>query len=60
MRYTVQQEATVWYETTVEADNYDDAVAKAETSDAWEVLLETVEMNDEYYVEDENGEEVEG
>ena len=56
MEYTIQQKATVWYETTVEAKTEEEALQKAASNDNdnWEMLLETVVFEDEYEIMDDN------
>lgn len=54
-RYIVQQRAEIWYEVEVEATSPEDAKQKAwenDVIDGWEQLLETVEFQDEFYVEE--------
>ena len=56
--FTVWQKATVWYKTSVTADNPEQAV-KLSQDDAqntgWDIDLETSVMSDEFEVYDENG-----
>lgn len=54
-RYIVQQRAEIWYEVEVEATSPEDAKQKAwenDVIDGWEQLLDTVEFQDEFYVEE--------
>lgn len=53
--YIVQQRAEVWYEVEVEATSLEEAQQKAWENDVisgWEQLPETVEFQDEFWVEE--------
>lgn len=54
MEYTIQQRATVWYETVVEANSEEEALKNVmETNDNdyhWEMRLDTVIFEDEYEI----------
>ena len=60
MEYKVQRPTTVWIETTVEAEDFDQALELADKrlgSGEFEELDETWETNwDRYWIEDETGE----
>jgi hypothetical protein len=60
MQYKVQRPTTVWIETTVEADDFDQALELADKklgSGEFEELDETWETNwNRYWIEDETGE----
>ena len=60
MEYRVQRPTTVWIETTVEAEDFDQALELADKklgSGEFEELDETWETNwDRYWIEDETGE----
>lgn len=62
MEYRIQQKATIWYETTVEADSPEQAIEKVQKgeTDDWEQVLDTTVMLDEFWWQDENGNESEG
>lgn len=60
-RYIVRQMAEVWYETTVEATDPNQAIRLAMSPNSnldWEQMLEATEFTDNWEVEDENGEDV--
>ena len=59
MEYRIQQKATIWYETTVEADSPEQAVEKVRQgeTDDWEQVLDTTVMLDEFWWQDENNNE---
>jgi hypothetical protein len=62
MEYRIQQKATIWYETRVEADSPEEAVAKINNPDTttdfdWWQVLDTTEFQDEFWWQDENEEE---
>jgi hypothetical protein len=62
MEYRIQQKATNWYETFVEAESFEEAISKIEANQEnydWELKLDTTDMLDEFWAEDENGEEFE-
>ena len=62
MEYRIQQKATNWYETFVEAESFEEAVSKIQANQEnydWELKLDTTDMLDEFWGEDENGEEFE-
>ena len=60
MQYKVHRPTTVWIETTVEADDFDQALELADKklgSGEFEELDETWETNwNRYWIEDETGE----
>jgi hypothetical protein len=60
MEYRVQRPTTVWIETKVEAENFDQALELADkriSSGEFEELDNTWETNwDRYWIEDETGE----
>jgi len=60
MEYRIQQKATIWYETSVEADSPEDAVKKVQEGsidlDWWQVD-DSTDFQDEFWWEDEDGEE---
>jgi hypothetical protein len=60
MEYRVQRPTTVWVETKVEAENFDQALELADkriSSGEFEELDNTWETNwDRYWIEDETGE----
>jgi hypothetical protein len=60
MKYKIQRPSTVWVETTVEAENFDQALELADkriSSGEFEELDDTWETNwDRYWIEDETGE----
>jgi hypothetical protein len=60
MEYRVQRPTTVWIETTVEAEDFDQALELADkriSSGEFEELDDTWETNwDRYWIEDETGE----
>jgi hypothetical protein len=56
MEYRIQQKATVWYETIVQADTEEEALKQAESNDNdyhWEMLLDTVVFEEEYEIEED-------
>jgi len=62
MEYRVQQKATIWYETSIEADTPEQAVEKARNPETntdldWWQVLDTTEFQDEFWWQDENDEE---
>jgi hypothetical protein len=62
MEYRVQQKATIWYETTVQADSPEQAIDKIRDPETnldlgWEQVLDTTEFQDEFWWQDENEEE---
>jgi hypothetical protein len=60
MEYRVQQKATIWYETTVQADTPEQAIEKArepETDLDWWQVLDTTEFQNEFWWQDENEDE---
>jgi len=62
MEYRIQQKATNWYETFVEAETFELAVSKIQDNEAdydWELVLDTTDMLEQFWGEDENGEEFE-
>jgi hypothetical protein len=57
MEYTIQQKASIWYETTVEADTKEEAlqiVQAYEDHGEWEMLLDTVIFEDDFEVMEDN------
>jgi hypothetical protein len=62
MEYRVQQRATIWVETNVEADTIDDALEKAQeqmTNGDYRELYDTFELAGEWWAEDSKGNESE-
>jgi hypothetical protein len=59
MEYRVQQKATIWYETTVQADSPEQAIEKVQNgnTDDWEQVLDTTTMLDTFWWQDENDNE---
>jgi hypothetical protein len=59
MEYRIQQKATIWYETTVQADSPEQAIEKVQNgeTDDWEQVLDTTEMLDTFWWQDENDNE---
>jgi hypothetical protein len=59
MEFRIQQRADIWYETTIEADTFEEAVIKAyeDYNLDWSSLPESVEFRDEFWGEDEDGNE---
>jgi len=56
--YRVQQKATIWYETSVEADTKEQAIEIVQNNGAqegaeWVQVLESTEMLDEFWAEAE-------
>lgn len=54
-QYTVRQMAEIWYETTVEANSPDEAIAIASTGGVdldWEQLLDSTLFTDNWEVEE--------
>jgi len=54
--YRVEQRASVWYETTVEANTEEEAlqIAQSESNNEnWELNLETVIFEDEFEIAEE-------
>lgn len=54
MEIRIQQKATIWYETTVEAETPEQAIeiAQNDTGDLdWWQALDSVEFQDEYWTE---------
>jgi hypothetical protein len=59
MKYRIQQNASIWIEVSVEADNLDEAMKLAEKdidSGDFKEDPASFELVDEYWWEDENGE----
>jgi hypothetical protein len=60
MEYRVQRPSSVWIETTVEADSFEQALELADeqfSQGEYQELDDTFEVNyDRYWIEDENGE----
>jgi len=62
MEYRVQQKATIWYETTIQADSPEQAIEIARDPktnidlDWWQVL-DTTEFQDEFWWQDQNKDE---
>jgi hypothetical protein len=54
MEYTVQQKATIWYETEVEANSPEEAIRKVaeDGGENWEQVLESVEFEQEFWTEE--------
>ena len=54
--YKIQQKASVWYETIVEAKTKKEALQKAETGNDnnWELLLDTVIFEDDFEIMEDN------
>lgn len=55
-KYRVEQRASVWYETTVEANTEEEAleIAQSESNNEnWELNLETVCFEDDYEIAEE-------
>ena len=60
MEYRIQQRATIWVETTVEAGSLKKALEKAEEqmiNGDYRELYDTFDLAGEWWVEDENGNE---
>lgn len=59
MEFRIQQRAEIWYEATIEADTFEEAVIKAiEDCDLdWSSLPGSVEFRDEFWGQDEDGNE---
>ena len=62
MEYRVQQKATIWYETTIQADTPEQAIDKIRDPETnldlgWEQVLDTTEFQDEFWWQDENEDE---
>jgi hypothetical protein len=57
MEFKIQQKAEIWYETTIEAETFEEAVIKAyEDSDLdWSSQPETVQFRDHFWGQDEDG-----
>ena len=57
MEFRIQQRAYIWYETRIEADTFEEAVIKAyeDFNLDWSILPESVESLDEFWGEDEDG-----
>ena len=57
MEFRIQQRAEIWYETTIEADTFEQAVEQAyENCDLdWTSLPETVQFRDHFWGQDEDG-----
>jgi len=59
MEYRVQQKATIWYETTIQADSPEQAIEIAREPESnldldWWQVLDTTEFQDEFWWQDEN------
>jgi hypothetical protein len=62
MEYRIQQKATIWYETRVEADTPEQAIDKIRDPETtndfdWWQVLDTTDFQDEFWWQDENEEE---
>jgi len=62
MEYRVQQKATIWYETTIQADTPEQAIDKIRDPESnqdldWWQVLDTTEFQDEFWWQDENEDE---
>jgi hypothetical protein len=62
MEYRVQQKATIWYETIIQADTPEQAIDKIRDPETnldlgWEQVLDTTEFQDEFWWQDENEDE---
>ncbi len=57
MEFRIQQRAEIWYETTIEAETFEEAVKKSyEDYDLdWESLPDTTEFRDHFWGQDEDG-----
>ena len=59
MEYRVQQKATIWYETTIQADTPEQAIEIARQPESnldldWWLVLDTTEFQDEFWWQDQN------
>jgi len=59
MEYRVQQKATIWYETTIQADTPEQAIEIAREPESnldldWWQVLDTTEFQDEFWWQDQN------
>jgi len=59
MEYRVQQKATIWYETTIQADSPEQAIEIAREPESnldldWWQVLDTTEFQDEFWWQDQN------
>jgi len=59
MEYRVQQKATIWYETTIQADSPEQAIDKIRDPETnldldWWQVLDTTEFQDEFWWQDQN------
>lgn len=62
MEYRIQQRATIWVQTWVEADTIEEAMEKADEQilyGDYQELADTFEPAGEWYAADENGKELE-
>lgn len=52
--FEVQQKATIWYKTRVEAENAEEAIKKVSEGegDDWSQALDSVEFQDEFWTEE--------
>lgn len=52
--FEVQQKATIWYKTKVEAENAEEAIKKVAEGegDDWSQALDSVEFQDEFWTEE--------
>ena len=59
MEYRIQQKATIWYETTVEADSPEQAVEKVQNGETldWTPQFEVADFQNEFWWQDENDNE---
>lgn len=54
MRIKVQQKATIWYQTTVEAENREEALHKARFDEGdldWDIVPDSNDFQDEYWTD---------
>lgn len=52
--FEVQQKATIWYTTKVEAENAEEAIKKVSEGegDDWRQVLDTTEFQDEFWTQE--------
>lgn len=58
-KFQVEQKVEVWYSTTVEADNYEEAIelATSESNDNWKAGTE-INWTDDYWVRNQDTDQI--